>query len=343
PPQQGDLAKTVAPGARKGGAPTANVPAPAPLPSFAEVPTNSDVVSLMEDDDEDENIATVIAPQRSLVPEHLRQPLPAAGVPSTPQVAIPPSITPVQAAYPPPSGQQVQAAAYPPPPYNPPQPSIPMIAPMPTPSVGGPPMYVPPPPAAPAVETTAMHKARRGPSPVLIGLVAVISLGIIGVVGFAVFGRDSGGPTAAAGSSTAVKTSSPVSTVVATVSSVPTTLPVAPATSSPPTVSLNDLTDPKKPTPTATSTSTAAPTATTTSTADKPDKPAGGDGKLSVVCVPACDSVSAGSRSLGPSPVVTTLPAGNYTLSLRRKGSATKSVGVTITAGQTSPVRVSME
>ncbi len=76
----------------------------------------------------------------------------------------------------------------------------------------------------------------------------------------------------------------------------------------------------------------------------KPPATSGGKpGYLTVVCDPYCDSVSAGGRGLGPSPVVrASLPPGNHGVVLRRKGAKTKSLSVTIVSGQTTARRVKM-
>lgn len=100
---------------------------------------------------------------------------------------------------------------------------------------------------------------------------------------------------------------------------------------------------------------TAAPPSTTKSvpgpapapTEKKEKEPAaktGGEpGFLTVVCDPFCDGVSAGGRNLGPSPVVrAALPPGNHGVTLRRSGSPTKSISVTIVSGQTTARRVKM-
>jgi hypothetical protein len=77
---------------------------------------------------------------------------------------------------------------------------------------------------------------------------------------------------------------------------------------------------------------------------EKPATPGKGEpGFLTVMCVPACDSVTAGGRSLGPSPVVrAALPPGNHGVGLRA-GSKKKSLSVTITSGQTTARRVTMD
>jgi hypothetical protein len=70
---------------------------------------------------------------------------------------------------------------------------------------------------------------------------------------------------------------------------------------------------------------------------------AGEKGFLTIACDPACDSVSAGGRNFGPSPVVRApLPPGNHTVTLRKAGSPTKSLGVTIVSGQNTARRVKM-
>jgi serine/threonine-protein kinase len=78
--------------------------------------------------------------------------------------------------------------------------------------------------------------------------------------------------------------------------------------------------------------------------APTPPTPGKGEpGFLTVMCVPACDSVTAGGRSLGPSPVVrAALPPGNHGVGLRA-GAKKKSLSVTITSGQTTARRVTMD
>ena len=348
-PPSTELAKTVAPG-KRGGVAAVSVPSASPLPSFDESSHNS-LPDLMDDDDDDENIATVIAPQKDLLPERLRNRGAASG-----PVAVAPSLTPVQAA---PRGPA-------PVPYNAPPAAVPATMSMPSvaqpvpvsaqpaqayapayapaPVVQQPIPYTPPPMATPGLEvTSAGQKRPAGGSGkyIAIGLGGLFLVAVIGVGAFVMKNNSSSDATPAASQSR------PVSTQVSTVTSVPTSLPTAtaaPSGSAPPSISLNDLTN-VGPGATARPTSgntggSPAPTPTPTATEEK--KPAG-EGKLSVVCVPACDSVSAGSRGLGPSPVVVSLPAGSYTLSLRRKGAATKAVPVTINPGQTTPVKVSME
>ena len=80
------------------------------------------------------------------------------------------------------------------------------------------------------------------------------------------------------------------------------------------------------------------PTATGGAT-DKADP-----GFLTVVCSPFCDSVSAGGRNLGPSPVVhVALPPGQYRIVLKRTGGATKVISAIIVSGQVTSHRVAMD
>jgi serine/threonine-protein kinase len=63
-------------------------------------------------------------------------------------------------------------------------------------------------------------------------------------------------------------------------------------------------------------------------------------GSLTVVCVPACDEVLDGGRSLGPSPVFKVpAAAGAHTLTLQADDDR-KSVTVTVKPDQVSYVRV---
>ena len=99
-------------------------------------------------------------------------------------------------------------------------------------------------------------------------------------------------------------------------------------------------TEPKK--PVATSHSHAvhvAPTHKTTTSSSGSGSP----GYLTVVCDPACDSVVAAGHSLGPSPVIrASLKPGTHAVLLRRSGSPSQSISVTIVSGQTTARRVKM-
>jgi len=111
-------------------------------------------------------------------------------------------------------------------------------------------------------------------------------------------------------------------------------------------------TEPKstaKPTTTSTGKTAAVPKPTPVSgmkTVPPTTAPKGGGepGYLTIMCVPGCDSISAGGRNLGPSPVVrAALPPGNVGVVLRASGKKTKSLGVTIVSGQTTARRVTMD
>lgn len=70
---------------------------------------------------------------------------------------------------------------------------------------------------------------------------------------------------------------------------------------------------------------------------------AAGPGFLTIVCDPFCDAVLVDGKNLGPSPVVRApLKPGSHSVVLRKAGAGTKSLGVSITSGQTSAQRVKM-
>jgi len=67
-------------------------------------------------------------------------------------------------------------------------------------------------------------------------------------------------------------------------------------------------------------------------------------GYLTILCVPGCDSVQTGGRNLGPSPIVrAALPPGEHEVVLRAAGKSTKTLRVTLTEGQTTAKRVTMD
>ncbi|MDW8250924.1 MAG: PEGA domain-containing protein, partial [Myxococcales bacterium] len=133
-----------------------------------------------------------------------------------------------------------------------------------------------------------------------------------------------------------VETSTPITPLSALPIST-TQTPLAPTTIGPTAKSVPEKTAPERTIP-----------EKTTSTGDKTDKNpssagGGGNGFLTVVCKPACDSVIVKGRNLGPSPVVNmAFPAGTYPVVLKRSGSPTKSSSVTIVAGKNTPLRVEM-
>jgi eukaryotic-like serine/threonine-protein kinase len=165
---------------------------------------------------------------------------------------------------------------------------------------------------------------------VVIGLAAVLLLrGILP------------GPAAAASASSgAVATAAPPASSQP-VAAVTTSAPAA--TTAPPVASVAPTTTGKTGKTAAVNTSVPGPlptaTATATATAGGPAEP----GFLTVVCNPFCDSVSAGGRDLGPSPVVhVPLPPGQYRVTLRRTGGATKVIPAIIVSGQVTSHRVAM-
>lgn len=123
--------------------------------------------------------------------------------------------------------------------------------------------------------------------------------------------------------------------------------PVASATASAETLDPTSLAEEKKPETAGSpppSTAARVPGPMPTATSKPPPAAKAEPGFLTVVCDPACDSVSAGGRSLGPSPVVRAqLAPGAYGVGLRRKGAASKSLSVTIVSGKTSAHRVKMD
>jgi hypothetical protein len=102
--------------------------------------------------------------------------------------------------------------------------------------------------------------------------------------------------------------------------------------------------EPKAPIAVAPGTSKPVPKPVPGPTPPTPPSTKGEVGYLTVMCVPGCDSVTAGGRNLGPSPVVrAALPPGNHGVSLRAAGKKSKSLGVTIVSGQTTARRVNMD
>jgi serine/threonine-protein kinase len=97
-----------------------------------------------------------------------------------------------------------------------------------------------------------------------------------------------------------------------------------------------------------------APAAASAATPDGGDKPVASaapsaaaaesvaPGRLTIECKPACDSVVAAGRSLGPSPVVgATLPPGPQRVTVKR-GAQQKTIVVTIASGQLTTQTVTM-
>ncbi|MBK8996351.1 MAG: serine/threonine protein kinase [Myxococcales bacterium] len=212
--------------------------------------------------------------------------------------------------------------------------------------------------AAPALQTDAQQQR----SSVLIAVIAaattLIALTLTALVVLKITDSPKERPVTTA-TATVAPTPAPSPTLAATPTPAPTPtlVPVPTATPEPvnpdslpkegptaaaPTATASPTPKPVGPTPTPTptpkSTAVATPTPTPTPTPGK-----GEPGYLTVMCVPGCDAVSAGGRSLGPSPVVrAALPPGTHGVGLR-KGAIKKSLSVTIVSGQTTARRVTME
>ena len=70
----------------------------------------------------------------------------------------------------------------------------------------------------------------------------------------------------------------------------------------------------------------------------------GSPGFLTIYCKPACDSVTAGGRGLGASPVSNVpMPPGQHRVTCKRSGSPTKVISVIIVSGQLTSHTVTME
>lgn len=71
--------------------------------------------------------------------------------------------------------------------------------------------------------------------------------------------------------------------------------------------------------------------------------PAAAKGTVNIVCNPSCDDVVIGARSYGPSPVVRAeLSAGNYDVTLKRKGTADTRKQIVVASGQTSSLNFAL-
>ena len=75
-----------------------------------------------------------------------------------------------------------------------------------------------------------------------------------------------------------------------------------------------------------------------------PTRPADAPGALSVVCVPACDSVLIDGKPVGASPIVSApLRAGRHVITVSRIGAAPQQSDVFVPAGGTTAQRFWME
>ncbi len=309
-----------------------------------------------DEDDEDEDIATIVVPSRASLEQGgvipaagapPPAPMPAAGSRSVPLSRIQQTMPPGQAAM----------RGYPNP-YAP----APTPAPMPASAPGGyvqqgfmPPGVSAPPPQSAYAMPPGMYPVRTDETvqlpPVRANhmlVYAAAALGtffvVVGVAGVILL-RSRSTPDSTAGNASAP-------TVTGTADPRPVPSPIAPptatavATATPATATATATaarTTATIPTQTAPATTktvprNTAPPATTTAPVAKAEP-----GFLTVVCNPFCDSVSAGGRNLGPSPVVNVpLPPGQYSVVLRRAGGSTKVVPAVIVSGKTTSHRVSM-
>ena len=340
-----------------------HLPAPRLPPEIANQPQSSVVISATppgtpappgyDEDDDDDDIATIVVPSRAAL-EGASGPIPAAGAP-------PPAPMPAAGARPaphpsriqqtlPPTQQALQSAGYP---NGVPQPNAQpgfmppgVTAPPSSQQYGYPqPVYGMPPGSMPmrTDETVQLPSVRNnhmvvyaaaaiGTFFVVVGIAAVILLQA----------RRTPSEQVASTSPPATQNAPPVAT------------PTAVASAQPPT-SVSAKTAATKASATSTATATATTAATTAATTKKTPTPTKvpprstavtakkDPGYLTVVCSPFCDSVTAGGRNLGPSPVVhVPLPPGQYSVVLRRSGGATKVIPAVIVSGKTTAHRVSM-
>ena len=98
---------------------------------------------------------------------------------------------------------------------------------------------------------------------------------------------------------------------------------------------------PRKPAARPAPTPKAKPVAKASAAAAAPKTPAAGTGYVTIVCDPACDSVTVGGNDLGPSPVVrSAVSAGPQTVTLKAKGHKSKTLNLEVEAGKTTARRV---
>ncbi len=325
------------------------------------------------EDDEEEDIATIVVPSRLVLDQVPSAPLPAAGAPvpvGHHAAAAPPQAAPQQqVAYPPqaggyppqqgtPVGQPTSAAMAA---QHPPQPMNPMMQPAPqmdqSPQAW--PNFYPPGVLPPRIDETMQLPAARqnhmvvyiaaavGTFFVVVGLAAVILLRSRAESRAQVAASATAEP--AQTTAAATTTTAPTATAAPTQPPQPSTAAATTSTAPPPATTTAPPATPPPP-----ATVAKAPPATTKTGAPPPtnEPPAatgGSTGKaepgyLTVVCSPFCDSVSAGGRNLGPSPVVhVALPPGQYRVVLKRTGGSTKVVPAVIVSGQVTSQRVSMD
>jgi serine/threonine-protein kinase len=347
-----------------------HMPAPRLPPEIANQPQSSVVISATppstpmpagygygdDEEEEEDDVATIVVPSRASL-EHPGGPMPAAGAP-------PPAPIPAAGARAPalaPSAQQTLPPNHPalqgyPNPYGYPSPGPPSnyhqhpgFMP---PGVSAPPSmpqgYAAMPGAYPMqTDETVQLPSVRANHMMVYAAAALGTFFIVVGIAAVVLLRSRTTDTTPATASTAVVTTPtapdtttvPEPTAAATAETTATTTATATVTATTTATAAAKTTQtaaPTKPPPTRTT-----PTPTPVTTAQPVGK--ADPGFLTVVCNPFCDSVTAGGRSLGPSPVVNVpLPPGQYSVVLRRTGGSTKVIPAVIVSGKTTSQRVSM-
>jgi serine/threonine-protein kinase len=377
---------------------------PSPLPSFGGAPPPVPPVPPAHnayDDEEDDNIKTIVAPARSLLIDDsmptvalahqpgafVRSPLPAAGAPyqpppvdqaGPPPVPTPPPVVGYPAPQPPPvnthpAPQPPQVNSYPAPAaQNNGHPApTPAPYPAPQPAISESPTFIPTPAAnlasPPELSPAQVQNLQRDPTVQLMahqqkkqmGLLVLASVAgtllLVGVLALVFLKNDgkkekdsdatAAQPTAAASSTAPAPTPTPPvqDTVVVVQPNPPKDSEGEGGKKDPPPKTKETpapkpkAVDPPSPSP--------VPQPPPQPPVPQPTTPpsGGGNGFLTVVCSPACDSVVVKGRNLGPSPVMKApFPAGTYPVVLKRNGSPPKATSVTITADKTTPLRMSM-
>jgi serine/threonine-protein kinase len=345
----------------------------APLPSFssgqqAPLPPPVPVIS-HEEDETDENIATMVGPSKVLFGDD-----PTYGAPPPSRAAVPAVNSPGPAypgynqnAYGPPP-----APGYPYPPPGQGYAAPPVYGPAGPPPAPQAPQPVPPgPPAVDAAQaygardpTMQLPLMRPKKTSVLPGVLGALGLVVVAaggafvglrmrdndkantdVQGDSVRADDSGKKPTDPVSSAATTATAPATSVASAQPPPPTTATTATPTATAPLTAQPGADGPKPdgPKPDGPKSTTGSGATTNDKKKDEPKKDEG-SGFLTVVCTPFCDSVIVKGRSLGPSPVLKApLPAGTHGVTLKKSGSPSKTVTATITAGQTTPLRVKMD
>ncbi|HQF25263.1 MAG TPA: protein kinase [Polyangiaceae bacterium] len=345
-----------------------HLPAPRLPPDKVNFPVSSVVISGTPpstpapdiDDEDDEDVATIVVPSRSALDQGGI--IPAAGMP--PPAPIPaagskaPSFFRSQPTMPP---SHAMAQGFPNPYYAPAPVSAPSAAVYPgflPPGVSAPPpSYAFAPGAFPIRpdETAQLPSVQNKNLLVYVAAALGTFFAVVGIAAVFLIRSHSSEDSTQSSSST-VSSASTRDTPASTLPTANHATPSAEATTTTTTTAITTtVAATALPTPTVTRTTAVIPTRTVPTSTRKEPTPAsppattttpvakGEPGFLTVVCNPFCDSVSVGGRNLGPSPVVNVpLPPGQYSVVLRRSGGSSKVVPATIVSGKTTSHRVSM-